>query len=75
MMSENEEVVYETIYEVCKDCDCDTFKIEVTGAGEIASYTDWYCSMCGEHIGGFLNDPLDEVETHSLSEKAKEEVD
>jgi len=67
-MSENDEDVYETLCVVCEGCGCDTFKIEVTGAGRIASYTDWYCSECGEQGGGFLNDPLDEVETSPLGE-------
>lgn len=61
--------------EMCRDCNCDTFRIEVTSAGKIASYTDWYCSICGEHVGGILNDPLNEVKTQSLSEKAKTEVE
>jgi len=48
-------------FEDCLECKNDTFKIKVTPIGEIASYTDWYCSKCGADMGGFTNDPLNEI--------------
>jgi len=47
---------------ICPKCGNDKFHIRITKAGEVASYTDFYCTECGEHEGGFINDPLNEIE-------------
>ena len=58
-------------YEECYDCRNHTFRIEFTREGEVACHTDWYCIKCGTHVGGFLNDPLNEVKDSQFNKKGE----
>ena len=53
-------------FEKCSDCGNDTFHVIVSGYGECASDTQYFCSKCKTLEGGVFNDPLDEVDTSKI---------
>jgi len=56
-------------FDKCVECGNDTFKVRMNPTGEVAIYIDWYCSKCETHMGGVLNDPLNEVSENQSSEQ------